>query len=69
MVVFARVQVPTVKPVPDRETWCLYVQRQFNTVIVLVARAGLQKDHTLLTNTVSMWHVHVCMYVHVYIPV
>ena len=55
MDVFACVQPSAVKPIPDLETWCLYVQRQFNTVIVLVAKAGLQKDHTLITNTVSMY--------------
>jgi hypothetical protein len=47
-------QPSAVKPIPDLETWCLYVQRQFNTVIVLVAKAGLQKDHTLITNTWKM---------------
>ena len=46
-------QAVVTKPLPQLETWCIYVQRQFNTRIVLAAKAGLQNDHTLLTELVS----------------
>ena len=53
-------QAPAAMPAPSLETWCIYVQRQFNTLIVLVAKVGLQSNHSLLTQLVGQ---DICVYI------
>ena len=58
VVVVVVMQPLAAQPAPPLETWCIYVQRQFNTLIVLVAKAGLQDNHSLLTQLVRLTFYH-----------
>ena len=57
VVVVVVMQPLAAQPAPPLETWCIYVQRQFNTLIVLVAKAGLHDNHSLLTQLVYTLYI------------